>query len=175
MSHYKVLGDGGAAIYGKGKWGLPSGKRPGKWMVAKGDLAPCANGLHLCRREDLVHWFGPNIFLAEIGSDEIVESDDKIVVRRARLVRKFATWNECSARLFAADCAEHVLPIFEARYPDDTRPRKAVEAARQFARGEIGAAAGDAAGDAAWAAAGDAAGDAERVWQTNKLFEYLDG
>jgi hypothetical protein len=33
---------------------------------------------------------------------------------------------------FAADCAERVLPKFEARYPDDQRPRKAIEAARAW-------------------------------------------
>lgn len=32
--------------------------------------------------------------------------------------------------LFAADCAERVLSIFEERYPTDDRPRKAIEAAR---------------------------------------------
>ena len=32
--------------------------------------------------------------------------------------------------LFAADCAEQVLHIFEAAYPTDDRPRKAIEAAR---------------------------------------------
>jgi len=31
---------------------------------------------------------------------------------------------------FAADCAERALPKFEDRYPDDARPRKAIEAAR---------------------------------------------
>ena len=35
--------------------------------------------------------------------------------------------------LFAADCAEHVLPIFEAAYPTDDRPRKAIEVARSGA------------------------------------------
>ncbi len=29
--------------------------------------------------------------------------------------------------LWAADCAEHVLPYFEDKYPDDDRPRKAIE------------------------------------------------
>ena len=33
---------------------------------------------------------------------------------------------------FAADCAERDLPIFEARYPEDLRPRKAIEAARAW-------------------------------------------
>jgi hypothetical protein len=35
--------------------------------------------------------------------------------------------------LFAADCAEQVLPIFESAYPTDDRPRKAIEAARSGA------------------------------------------
>lgn len=40
--------------------------------------------------------------------------------------------------LWAAECAEHVLPFFEQRYPDDNRPRKAVEACRRWvATGEF--------------------------------------
>lgn len=38
---------------------------------------------------------------------------------------------------WAADCAEHVLPIFEAEAPDDDRPRALVERARAYARGEL--------------------------------------
>jgi len=29
--------------------------------------------------------------------------------------------------LWAADCAERVLPLFEKEYPKDPRPRKAIE------------------------------------------------
>ena len=32
--------------------------------------------------------------------------------------------------IWAADCAERVLPNFEEKYPDDDRPRKAMEALR---------------------------------------------
>jgi hypothetical protein len=39
--------------------------------------------------------------------------------------------------LWAAQCAEHVLPLFEAEEPSDTRPRDAVDAARAWARGEL--------------------------------------
>ncbi|RKT79246.1 hypothetical protein DFJ68_2710 [Terracoccus luteus] len=39
--------------------------------------------------------------------------------------------------LWAADCAERVLPLFERSAPDDDRPRRAVEAARAWARGEL--------------------------------------
>lgn len=41
---------------------------------------------------------------------------------------------------WAADCAEHVLPLFEAEAPDDDRPRDAIARARAFAGGELGAA-----------------------------------
>lgn len=43
---------------------------------------------------------------------------------------------------WAADCAEHVLPVFEAAAPDDGRPRALVERTRAFARGELGTAEG---------------------------------
>jgi hypothetical protein len=34
---------------------------------------------------------------------------------------------------WAADCAERVLPLFEAKAPSDTRPRDAIQGARAFA------------------------------------------
>lgn len=51
--------------------------------------------------------------------------------------------------LWAAACAEHVLPLFEQAQPSDPRPRQAIEQTRAWARGEIKmsqarAAAGDA-------------------------------
>jgi hypothetical protein len=39
--------------------------------------------------------------------------------------------------LWAAACAEHVLHLFEAIQPHDDRPRRAIEAARAWARGEM--------------------------------------
>jgi hypothetical protein len=39
--------------------------------------------------------------------------------------------------LWAADCAEHVLYHFEHAHPEDDRPRRAIELARAWARGEI--------------------------------------
>lgn len=35
---------------------------------------------------------------------------------------------------WVADCAERVLPLFEAKAPSDTRPREAIEGIRVFAR-----------------------------------------
>ena len=115
-----------------------------------------------------------------------------------------AVWALCAVegkdkeiRLFASDCAESVLHIYEEQYPNDDRPRKAIQAARDYANGVIGkdeldaawvaardaagaaarAAAGDAAGDAAWAAVRAAAGAAVRdaKWQEIELLltKYL--
>ncbi len=42
--------------------------------------------------------------------------------------------------MWAADCAERVLAVFEAEAPEDGRPRDAVGRARAFARGELDAA-----------------------------------
>lgn len=39
--------------------------------------------------------------------------------------------------LWAAACAEHVLPLFESAQPSDPRPRHAIAQARAWVRGEI--------------------------------------
>lgn len=41
------------------------------------------------------------------------------------------------ARILTIEFAEEVLPIFEARFPDDLRPRKAIQAAKDFMAGKI--------------------------------------
>jgi len=56
---------------------------------------------------------------------------------------------------WAADCAEHVLPLFERACQDD-RPRKAIAVARSWARGEVSVGAARDAAVAAHAAAREA-------------------
>ncbi|RJK97214.1 putative immunity protein [Vallicoccus soli] len=60
--------------------------------------------------------------------------------------------------LWAATCAEHVLGLFERARPEDPRPRRAVEHARAWARGEVGMMQARAAGGHAMGAARDLAG-----------------
>ena len=64
---------------------------------------------------------------------------------------------------WAADCAEHVLPLFTRRHPDDGRPRLAIEAARAWSRGEITVGEARAAAVQAHAAARDAREDEARA------------
>ena len=129
--------------------------QPGEWVETKGELSACHNGVHAATLAQALTWCDSSAWLIELDG-EIIEADYKLCARRGRLVRRLDAWDERSARLFAADCAERVLPIFERERPNDARPRKAIEAARAYARGEIHAAGLAAARVAAWAAAGDA-------------------
>jgi hypothetical protein len=62
--------------------------------------------------------------------------------------------------VWAADCAEHVLDFFERERPADKRPRRAIEFARAWARGEVTMTEARAAGGHAMAAASDLRGAA---------------
>ena len=65
--------------------------------------------------------------------------------------------------LWAADCAEHVLHHFERARPGDDRPRRAIELARAWARGEVTMSEARAAAGHANAAAGDLGGAARHA------------
>ena len=164
-TYYKFTNeDGSSCNGGSGKWVR------NRWRSVKGGIVPCSNGLHLCREQDLLHWFGPKLWIAEVDvGGEIVEQSDKFVVRRARVVEHVETWNERTARLFACDCAQKAMDLVGS---PDPRSLTAIEVARRYAQGkatrdELAAAraaardvALDATLDAAWAAARDAALDA---------------
>jgi hypothetical protein len=175
-----------------------------KWTPRVADLVICERGWHACRWGDAVHHISDELWICELDGP-VVEGDDKVAGARLRLVRRVDAIDERTLRHFAADCAEEVLPTFERERPDDDRPRKAIEAARNFAAGKISAAARDAAraaardaaaagaaardaawaaaGAAAWAAAGAAAGaaardaawDGARAWQADRLLVHYGG
>jgi hypothetical protein len=55
-------------------------------------------------------------------------------------VRRGGTLQDADHHLlaaWAADCAQHVLYLFEEMQPNDDRPRRAIELARAWSRGEI--------------------------------------
>lgn len=65
--------------------------------------------------------------------------------------------------VWAADCAEHVLPLFENDHPHDSRPRFAIDQARAWARNEITMTQARTAAFAAHAAARNASGAAKEA------------
>ena len=195
-TYYKTLKADGMSPYQNTKYHLPHDGKPGRWMpYLKGKLIENKHGYHVVNKDQLVCWLDARIFVCETRG-KVLDWGAKCGFRPIRLVSELTTWNERTQRLFACDCAEHVLGNFENKYPDDDRPRKAIEVARAFANGtateeELSAvvsaaySARSAARSAAYSArsaaysarsaAYSAAYSAERAWQTNRLFEYLDG
>lgn len=145
----KFTAPGGVAYAGRGRWHLPQGDQPGKWMHDyKSQPVLCARGYHWCRARDALHHMHAECWLIETRGVTVV-GDDKSVSQGARLLRRVETWNERTQRLFAADCAEAVVHLCG----DDPRPRAAIETARRFARGEATVDELIAAGAATWVAA----------------------
>ena len=81
-------------------------------------------------------------------------------------VRRGGTLEDADHRLlavWAADCAQHVLHLFEQAQPADDRPRRAIEAARAWSRGEITMTQARAAGGHAMGAARELKGAAREA------------
>jgi hypothetical protein len=84
------------------------------------------------------------------------ERDPRLVT-----IRRGGTLTDADHRLlalWAAACAEHVLHLFESARPGDPRPRRAIEQARAWVRGETMMMEARAAGGHAMAAARDLRG-----------------
>lgn len=60
---------------------------------------------------------------------------DKKIIKQ--IVKVLSRQDQKKLALWAANLAEQALKYFEERYPKDKRPRKAIEAAKSWARGEI--------------------------------------
>jgi hypothetical protein len=166
MTYYKWLRPDHSGAYGYGDYRayLPHGEilQPGKWLPVVADPTPCQRGYHVVTIEHLPkHWVVPGTLYEAKCRGATVAQEDKLACEQLRLTRLIGTLTREIVVAFAADCAEHVLPIFETAFPDDDRPRRAIEAARACIANptpENRAATGDAA-QAAWAAwaTGDAA------------------
>ena len=83
-----------------------------------------------------------------------------ITIRRGGLLRDS---DHRLLALWAAACAEHVLPLFEWEQPSDPRPRHAIEMSRAWVRGEIKMTESRAAGGHAQAAARELSGAARHA------------
>ena len=84
------------------------------------------------------------------------ERDPRLVT-----IRRGGTLTDADHRLlalWAAACAEHVLGFFETARPGDPRPRRAIDQARAWARGEIPMTQARAAGGHAMASGRDLRG-----------------
>jgi len=141
--YFKVLDENGKSYRSDNNitWSLPTNNNdgtwtPGEWMPdVKGELVLGVNGYHVVTQSQLVQWLGLRIFEVEVGP-EVICDKNKSVARTCRLLREYTNWNEKVARLFACDCAERVLHIFEWAFPGEDAPRRAIEIARRYVNGK---------------------------------------
>ena len=181
MSYYKWLDSEGTGGYSG--WAWPT--ELGKWLPdIEGDLEMCGNGYHVVKAKHLLEWLPgrlpANLYAVSIGRERL-NGGDKICARRAKPISLIGSLDDGKARLFACDCAEHVLHIYERDYPGDSRVRNCIEIARKVANGDLPvselaaarAAALAADGAADGAAARAAAWDAEREWQNTRLLQIM--
>ena len=156
---YKITGPDGEACHGgTGFWPKPWEGNPGEWTDPIERVIPCQSGYHLLRLKDISTWLKLDCILWEAeGQGENVVENDKVVFSSARLINQVGVLTAQILGLAATQFAKRVLPIFEKEYPNDLRPRKALEAAARAA----GAAARAARAAEAAAGVAGAAGAAE--------------
>ena len=102
------------------------------------------------------------------------DNNHEVMVHRLMDGGQFDWANWLVSRLLARDdrvryaihAAELVLSIYETTYPDDDRPRKAIEAAKEYLSAITVR--------AAYAAAYAAARAAEKEWQRKRLMYYIN-
>jgi len=128
-TYIKWLNKGHKSPYQGFRW------KPGEWVEAHGKLVGCQNGIHVTGLYESFDWFSDEAWLVEVDGESFWHEESKLVCRRARLVERLP-WDERIARLFAVDCAEHVLANFVQQYPHDPRPLQAIATARRFADGK---------------------------------------
>ena len=163
----KFLDAGAVGPYSGFRWPKPHGSRPGKWVHVDGKVAMCKRGIHACTFAQSFKWLREECYVIELR-DVVSDDGKKVLARSGRLVRRVDGWNRRALVRFAADCARHVLPTFEKKHPKDDRPRRAIEAARAWAKNPTEKNAASSA-----ASASSASSD-ERAWQTKRLRHYID-
>jgi len=103
----------------------------GEWYTAEGKLELCKNGFHCSKkmREAFSYVQGEVFATVEVKGKH--ESDmDKEVWQKMRIVEAYKWTNKQSVEL-SIYAAELVLENFEKQFPNDTRPRDAIEAAKK--------------------------------------------
>jgi hypothetical protein len=105
MTCYKFLADGATGPFSGFTWPAPPEPgTAGDWVTVDGPLEPCRSGLHLCRPEDLPFWVLEELYTVEVDGP-LLEHDDFVIARRARLLRRVDAWGRDFASSFSRECA----------------------------------------------------------------------
>jgi hypothetical protein len=127
---YKWLNPNRTTIYQHVKWP----KRVGAWTP---DETPelCKSGWHLATHQGIAERMQRDavLWIAE-GRGACDSAHGKVAFTSARLVSAVGMLTRVIAVQWAAECAQRVLKHYEDRYPNDKRPREAIDAALRWAK-----------------------------------------
>jgi hypothetical protein len=128
----------------------------GEWVHQDGVIKLCKNGLHCSKTPYQAFSYVQGEVLAVVDvKGKSDKEDDKEAWSDMRIVKAYK-WTKKDSVAFAIYAAELVLDNYEKEYPDDKRPRKAIEAAKKVLFKDT-----KKNRDAAWSAARSAARSAE--------------
>ena len=131
----------------------------GKWKNHRGEVELCRAGFHCSKQIYQAFSYVGGEVLAVVECEEKSDiQDDKEVYSRMRILKAFR-WTKTDSVSLAIYAAKLVIDIYEKEYPNDDRPRKAIEAAQKWLKNSLDKNAYAAARAAAYAAiyAADAA------------------
>jgi hypothetical protein len=151
---YKFLNEESGHIkseYGDHTWEI------GKKYSVKGKIICCENGFHASEKPlDALGYVKGNVLAIVEGFGDCDIEEDKSAHRSMKIVSAYK-WGKVDSVELAIFCADLVLKIYEEKYPNDKRPREAIEAAKNWIKNPIAASAASAASAARAASAASAA------------------
>ena len=136
------------------------GWKIGEWQHQDGKIVLCENGLHASKTIYRAFSYVQGSVLAKVEvKGKHADESDKSAYSDMRIIEAYK-WTKKDSVALAIFSAELCLKEFEKLYPDDDRPRKAIETARAVLAHDTAknrSAARSAAESAAWSAAESAA------------------
>jgi hypothetical protein len=120
---YKFLRTGLKSNKDGSKWTL------NKWRCESKPIREC-EGLNASKYiQDALYYVQGEILAIVEYDGKVIEGNDKITCEKMRIIKRYK-WTKQDSIELAIYCAELSLPIFEKEYPEDKRPREAIEAAK---------------------------------------------
>jgi len=123
---YKFLREGLKSQSGGLRWKL------NEWQKTTGKIEMCNNGFHCSKQPYDAFSYVQGEILAEVEvRGKHLDGDNKECWEEMRIVKAYK-WQKNDSVLLAIYAARLVLKIYEDKYPDDKRPREAIEAAEAY-------------------------------------------
>ena len=148
MKRYKFLRKGLKSENGNFKWKL------GEWYTHEGEIEMCSSGFHCSKGIYQAFSYVQGEILAEVEvKGKHQTQDHKEVWEKMRVVKTYR-WDKKDSVLFSIYCAYLCLDNFEKVFPDDKRPREAIEAAEKWIKNPTkkNQSAAESAAESAWSA-----------------------